>query len=283
VRTIRGEDEVANLQRGFNQMADLVQTSMTDEAAQRDRAEQALIANRDLVANVSHELRTPVALIRGHLEAIEADPDARDAYIRIALREADRLEHLVDDLFQLTRLESKRVELDLAPFDAGSAVRSAVESLMEPARREAGLTVKANIPEEHLSCLGDRLRVEQVLLNLIRNAIHFTPEGGIILVTAERGAGGRVFFSVRDTGVGIPEQHLEHIFDRFYRADESRARSSGGAGLGLAIAKELVEAMGGAISVESELDEGTVFTIALPAAPAANGVAFARARAAAKR
>ena len=200
-------------------------------------------------------IKTPVALIRGHLEALEADPESRNAYMRIALREADRLERLVDDLFQLTRLESHRLELDIAPFDAGFAVRSAVESLIEPARREAGLTVMANVAPGDLTCLGDRLRIEQVLLNLIRNAIHFTPEGGIILVTADRDLSGQVQITVRDTGVGIAQEHLAHVFDRFYRADESRTRSSGGAGLGLAIAKELVEAMGGTIAVESEEDE----------------------------
>ncbi len=264
VKNIRGDDELAALQHGFNNMADLLQTTMTIEAKQRDRAEQALIANRDLVANVSHELRTPVALIRGHLEALEDDPESRDAYVRIALREADRLERLVDDLFQLTRLEAHGLELDIAPFDAGSAVRSAVESLIEPARREAGLTVSADVAPGDLTCLGDRLRIEQVLLNLIRNAIHFTPEGGIILITADRNLAGTVQISVRDTGIGIAPEHLAHIFDRFYRAEESRARSSGGAGLGLSIAKELVEAMNGTIAVESETDEGTVFTITLP-------------------
>ncbi len=265
VRKIRGKDELAELQRGFNGMADLLQTTLNTEAEQRTLAEHALASNRDLIANVSHELRTPVALIRGHLEALEEDPESKDAYIRIALREADRLERLVDDLFQLSRLEANRLELDIAPFDAGAAVRSAVESLVEPARREAGLTVMASVDAGDLTCRGDRLRIEQVLLNLIRNAIHFTEEGGIILVSAEKPSNNQVRITVRDTGIGIDPEHLPLLFDRFYRAEQSRGRASGGAGLGLAIAKEMVTAMGGTIAVESLPGEGTTFTIELMA------------------
>lgn len=277
--TVTGHDEIADLQRGFNNMADLLQSTMTTEAEQRALAEHALAANRELIANVSHELRTPVALIRGHLEAIETDPESKDAYLRIALRETDRLEHLVEDLFQLSRLEARQFDLNIAPFDAGSAVRSAVESLIEPARRDAGLTLNAQIAPGDLTCLGDRMRFEQVLLNLIRNAVRYTPEGGIILVSAERDRTGGVVVTVRDTGTGIAAEDLPRVFDRFYRSDQSRDRAGGGAGLGLAIAKELIEAMGGTIAVESVPDEGTVFTIRMPAAPpvraSANGVAAA--------
>jgi signal transduction histidine kinase len=263
---VEGRDEIAELQRGFNTMADLLQTTMADESEQRTLAEHALNANRELIANVSHELRTPVALIRGHLEALESDPDSREAYLRIVLRETDRLERLVEELFQLSRLEAHQLDLDIEPFDAGSAVRSAVESLVEPARREAGLTLTADVATDDLTSGGDRLRFEQVLLNLIRNAIHFTPEGGIILVSAERESGDAIKVEVRDTGIGISADELPRVFDRFYRADRSRARAGGGAGLGLAIAKELVEAMGGTIEVASVPDEGSVFTLRLPAA-----------------
>ncbi|MCC6791923.1 MAG: HAMP domain-containing histidine kinase [Thermomicrobiales bacterium] len=270
--TVESRDEIGELQRGFNQMADLLQSTMLNESEQRARAEHALVANRDLIANVSHELRTPVALIRGHLEALETDPDAHEAYLRIALRETDRLERLVEELFQLSRLEAHQFDLDIEPFDAGSAVRSAVESLVEPARREAGLTLLAQVAPGNLTCNGDRLRFEQVLLNLIRNALHFTPEGGIILVSAERDPSNGVTVEVRDTGIGIAPEHLPHVFDRFFRADSSRARAGGGAGLGLAIAKELIEAMGGTIDVASVIQEGTVFTLRLPVVPSPTGM-----------
>lgn len=262
---VSGEDEIARLQTGFNDMARWIQDSLKRESEQRARSDELLAANRELVANVSHELRTPVALIRGHLEAIENDPAATRDYLRIAVRETDRLERLVDDLFQLTRLESKGLDLELAPFDPASAAREAVEALAEPARREAGILVRAESTTRGAKCLGDRSRFVQVLMNLIRNAIRYTPEGGIILVTSE-GRADTIEIAVRDTGSGIPPDDLPHIFDRFYRADPSRNRGSGGAGLGLSIARDLIAAMGGTISARSVLDEGTVFTIAMPRA-----------------
>jgi signal transduction histidine kinase len=272
---VEGEDELAALGRSFNRMADRLQTSLETEAEARARAEQLLSANRDLVANVSHELRTPVALVRSHLEALESDPSNFEDYVTISLRETDRLERLVNDLFQLSRLEHKILKLEREPFDGGAAAREAYESLAEPARRTAGITMMVEIGDGDLRCVGDRARLVQVLQNLIRNAIRFTPEGGIILVGA-RTEDDRIAFTVRDTGIGIAPNDLPHVFDRFYRSDSSRNRQSGGAGLGLAIAKELIEQMGGTIQVESEPDEGSVFTIRLPVfdpvvAPGGNG------------
>lgn len=279
---VSGEDEFARLQSGFNEMADHLQAAIKQESEQRARSDELLAANRELIANVSHELRTPVALIRGHLEAIESDPSDAADFVRIAIRETDRLERLVDDLFQLTRLESKRLDLDLAPFDPASAAREAVEALAGPARREAGILVRAESHTGESACLGDRARFVQVLVNLIRNAIRYTPEGGIILVSTS-GRADAIEITVRDTGSGIPPEDVPHVFDRFFRADPSRNRSSGGAGLGLAIARELIEAMGGSIAVESVLDEGTVFTISMPRAVsnagAANGYSLAGAAA----
>jgi signal transduction histidine kinase len=260
---VKGQDELASLQTSFNEMADGLQNALANEANQRARAEQALEANRQLVANVSHELRTPVAVVRAHLEAMSTDTQTNEEYLRIAIRETDRLEHLVEDLFSLTRLEIQGLELVIAPFDAGSAVREAVESLAEPARRESGLTLTSEISADDLTCLADRGRLVQVLQNLMRNSIRYTPEGGIVLATAAA-EGHKIVISVRDTGIGISPEDLPYVFDRFYRADQSRNRGSGGAGLGLAIAQQLVQAMHGTIEVESMIDEGTIFTIRLP-------------------
>ncbi len=260
---VEGDDELAQLGRRFNQMADRLQESLGREAAARARAEGLLAANRELVANVSHELRTPVALVRAHIETLTDEPERVDEYARIALRETDRLEALVNDLFQLARLEGQAMHLERESFDAGAAAREATESLVEPARREAGIVMRADVEVGDLCCVGDRPRLIQVLQNLIRNAIRFTPEGGIILVGA-RADGDAVAVTVRDTGVGIAPEDLPHVFERFYRSEQSRNRSHGGAGLGLAIARQLIEAMGGTIAVESELGEGTVFTIRLP-------------------
>jgi signal transduction histidine kinase len=141
-------------------------------------------------------------------------------------------------------------------------VREAIESLAEPAKRDADLTLMTQIGEGDLTCRCDRQRLVQVLQNLIRNAIRFTPPGGIILGTADRGEQG-IEISIHDTGTGIAPEVLPHVFERFFRAEQSRSRAAGGSGLGLAIAKELVEAMGGTISVESKVDEGSTFTIRL--------------------
>ncbi len=268
---VRGEDEITRLEAEFNQMADQLGDALAEETAHRSRAEQLLAANRSLISNVSHELRTPVAVVRGHLEAALDDPEQADEYLPIALRETDRLERLVEDLFQLTRLESHGLVIAREVVDAVSATREAFESLAEPARREAGITMICETPGDPLQVYGDRARLVQVLQNLIRNAIRHTPEGGIILVSAEREAdadsNGTIALQVFDTGEGIPAEHLPHVFDRFYRADPSRTHSSGGAGLGLAIAKELITAMDGTITVESEPGEGASFTIRLrPAA-----------------
>jgi signal transduction histidine kinase len=261
---IRSQDEIGALEENFNQMANQLETAIEEEGELRQRAEMLLAANRDLIANISHELRTPVALIRGHIEALESDPARAEEYARIALRETDRLERLVEDLFQLTRLESNRLELMLENVDAGSIVREAIESLAEPAKRDADLTLMTQTEEGDFIVRCDRQRLVQVLQNLIRNAIRFTPPGGIILGTAVR-EGDTVEIAIHDTGTGISADVLPHVFERFYRVDPSRSRAAGGSGLGLAIAKELVEAMGGTISAESQVDEGSTFTIRLKA------------------
>jgi signal transduction histidine kinase len=261
---VRSHDEIGSLEVNFNHMANQLETAIAEEGELRQRAEELLAANRDLIANVSHELRTPVALIRGHIEALSSDPARTEEYTRIALRETDRLERLVEDLFQLTRLESNRLELMMENVDAGSVVREAIESLAGPAKRDADLTLMTRIGDGDLTCRCDRQRLVQVLQNLIRNAIRFTPPGGIILGTAVREAES-VEIAIHDTGAGIAPEALPHVFERFFRADPSRSRTAGGSGLGLAIAKELAEAMGGTISVTSQIDEGSTFTIRLEA------------------
>lgn len=267
---LTGNDEIGELEREFNTMADRLEQSLSDETTLRGRAEDLLAANRNLVSNISHELRTPVAIVRGHLEAALDDPTGAPDSLRIAMRETDRLERLVDDLFQLSRLESKRLEVERRPLDLAAVAREAVESLAEPARREAGITILCTAPPDPLPAIGDRPRLVQVLQNLLRNAIRHTPEGGLIMVEAiAADDGSSALLRVVDTGEGIAPEHLPHVFDRFYRADAARTRAAGGAGLGLAIARELVDAMGGTIAVSSAPGDGAVFTIRLPAAPPA--------------
>ncbi len=261
------DDEVARLARAFNRMGDRLQLSLEQEADARARAERLLATNRDLVANVSHELRTPVALIRGHIEALADEPDRLDDYAAIALRESDRLEDLVNDLFQLARIDAQGLQMEMVPFDAGAAAREATESLAGPVRRDAGITMTSVIQgdTQRLIVVGDRARLVQVIQNLLRNAVRYTPEGGLIRVVVAP-EGESVVIRVQDTGVGIAPEDLERVFDRFFRSDQRHSRKGGGAGLGLAIARQSIEGMGGRITVESILGEGTVFTITLPRA-----------------
>ena len=219
---------------------------------------------REFVANVSHELRTPLASIRAVVETLEAgaidDPVVAGDFLRRIVGEVDRLVLLVDELLDLARLESGRVQLRLDEVDPAGVLTTGVERLraqVERARLGLELEVEPGLPRVSL----DRARIEQVLLNLIHNAIKFTPPGGRIEVGA-RLDGDALVVSVRDNGIGVPPSELPRLFERFYKADKSRR--SEGTGLGLAIAKHIVLAHNGAIWAESALGEGATFFFSLP-------------------
>ncbi|WP_124726935.1 two-component system histidine kinase PnpS [Staphylospora marina] len=220
---------------------------------------------RDFVANVSHELKTPVTSIRGFAETLldGAMEDTRTLreFLTIILEESLRLERLVGDLLDLSRIESKQFRLELETVQVDELVRGAVKT-MEDRIRAKGQTLTVEIPETFQAEV-DVDRVRQILLNLLSNAMVYTPEGGAIRVRAERGDGDWIL-SVEDTGVGIPPEDLPRIFERFYRVDKARARHSGGTGLGLAIVKHLVEAHRGKLEVKSRLGEGTMFIMRFP-------------------
>lgn len=219
---------------------------------------------RDFVANVSHELRTPLASIRALVETLEAgalyDPAVSSDFLSRIISEVDRLALLVDDLLDLARLESGRVRLSLERVDPESVLRRVAERLApqtERARLTVGMEVAPGVP----AIIGDRDRIDQVLLNLVHNAIKFTPSGGAITLHAMP-AGEFVEFQVRDTGVGVDPEELPRLFERFYKAD--RARRSQGTGLGLAIAKHIVQVHGGTIWAEPNRPAGTVFAFQIP-------------------
>ncbi|HYO51346.1 sensor histidine kinase [Archangium sp.] len=222
---------------------------------------------KDFVANVSHELRTPITAIRGYAETLQGgalnDSNVAPRMVDIIHRQSERLSELVEDLLELSRLESREVKLKVTDVPLAVSASRAAEVVRHKAQGKK-ITLELNVPQG-LVGRGDERGLEQVLLNLLDNAVKYTPEGGRVMVTG-RQEDGRCVVHVRDTGVGIEPRHLARIFERFYRVDKGRSRDMGGTGLGLSIVKHLMNAMGGEVRVESQPNEGSTFTIFLPAA-----------------
>jgi two-component system phosphate regulon sensor histidine kinase PhoR len=221
---------------------------------------------RDFVANASHELKTPLTAIRGFAERL-ADAELPDAGAKQAveaiLGNAKRLGALVEDLLELSRIESGSMPLQPETVAVGDLVQRLLREL-DPRLRGGELTVRVEIDGPDRARV-DRRALEHVLMNLLDNAIKYTPAGGELAVCVQALAEGRLRVEVRDTGIGIPRKDLPRIFERFYRVDPGRSRALGGTGLGLAIAKHWIQAIGGAIGVESQLGQGSTFWIELPA------------------
>jgi signal transduction histidine kinase len=250
---VRGEDELAQLAERFNQMA--------------EKLNEVEATRRRLIADVSHELRTPLTAIKGSMEGLMDGvlPATAETYTQIHA-EADRLNRLVDDLQELSRIEAQAYQLEIRPVDVSPAIKTVIKRLSPQAEsRHTSLDHKiaASLPVVY----ADEDRLIQVLTNLTGNALQYTPENGKVSIAAEP-TNGAVRFSVHDTGVGIPPEHLTHIFDRFYRVDKSRSRGAGGgSGIGLTIARALVEAQGGHIWAESPGEgQGSTFIFTLPVA-----------------
>jgi signal transduction histidine kinase len=246
----RSRDEVGRLAAAFNRMS-----------AELAGLEQS---RRDLVANVSHELKTPITAVRAHLENLLDGVERPDpATLEVMLGQADRLGRLVDQLLELSKLESGEMPLRREQL----ALRPLVDELIteiDVARSDRSVSLRNEVPDDLPALFADRERLHQVLFNLVDNAVRFTPEGGDVRVTAHR-VNGSVQIAVADTGAGIPAEHLPRLFERFYRADPARSRDDGGTGIGLAIARSVVEAHGGTIRAESEPGRGSVFTFDVPA------------------
>ena len=254
--TVSGRDEIGELTSTFNAMAEGL------ENAERQR--------RNMVADVAHELRTPLSNIRGYVEAVRDGVLEADAVtIESIHRQTMYLSKLVEDLRLLAETEAADFQLDLEPGLLEEVVSRSVEAFRPQAQSKAiELAFEAVAERAELSgrlVSIDRTRIEQVMNNLLQNAVEHTTEGGRIDVSVAE-SDDTVSVTVADTGEGIPSEDLPHVFDRLYRADPSRTRSTGGAGLGLTIAKQLIEAHGGTIHVESTEGEGSRFILILPPA-----------------
>lgn len=217
---------------------------------------------RDFAVNVSHELRTPLTAIKGYAETLKEDAGGdSDRYIDVILRNTDRLIALVKDIQILSEVETGGCALSIEPVPI-DLLRETVMPLFEPRAREKGLTLGFIQDKPGLTALADRYRVEQILVNLIDNALKYTDSGGVEVRVSSRGS--NIVFAVSDTGRGIPGEHQERIFERFFVVDRSRSRTMGGTGLGLSISKHIVEAHGGTISVSSTPGQGSIFLFTLP-------------------
>lgn len=255
-----GGDEIAAVAGAFNRMAaDLEQREVELRVADRTR--------RQLLADVSHELMTPLTSIRGYLETLRMtnvpiDEATRERYHAILDDETQRLERLIGDLLELSRLEDGGFSLALAEASVAELF-ARVTARHERLGAERGVTLTCEVGDGATLVRGDAARLEQALQNLAANALRHTPAGGTITLESRRAA-DRVVLSVGDTGVGIAPDHLPHVFDRFYKADEARRGTTGGSGLGLSIVKAIVERHGGTVEVRSTPGSGSVFEIRLP-------------------
>lgn len=224
-------------------------------------------SRREFVANVSHELKTPLTAIKSAAETIrmdeEMDDETRKFFLDMVLSESDRMKRIVSDLLVLSRLDNKKTQWNIEKFDLRKLVRRLCD-VMRGDLEEHGHKITFGCDKELPEITADRQRIEQVVINIISNAIKYTPDGGQIDIKLMKSKRGTVLINVTDNGIGIPKEDVEHLFERFYRVEKSRTQDAGGTGLGLAIAKELVEAHGGNIKVESELHRGTSVTIELP-------------------
>lgn len=221
---------------------------------------------RDFVANVSHELRTPLTAISGYaetlLEGALEDEESNRKFVEIIKSHANRLSNIASDLLALSELESERPATESRPVSVRSAVDAALK-MIEPAAQLRGVTIRTGELDD-AEVLAERGRLEQVLVNLLDNAVKFNRPSGEVRVEVSREAGDNVRIAVADTGIGIPSTDLSRVFERFYRVDKARSREMGGTGLGLSIVKHAVERMNGAVSVESQLGKGSIVTVLLP-------------------
>ena len=254
---VSGPHEVQELTRAFNNMVERVQASQRSQ--------------REFVANVSHELKTPLTSVQGFAQAIldgTADTDqTQQQAAQVIYNESGRMHRMVLDLLDLAKLDAGTADLKMSPVDVGALLNSIAEKFT-PQSQRAGVRIEVFTPPGLPSLIADGDRMAQVFTNLVDNALKFTPGGGVVTLKARLDEHAQMTISVTDTGQGIPEDELPHIFGRFYQADPARkGGTSHGAGLGLAIAHEIVAAHGGRISVRSRTGEGTQMDVDLPLAP----------------
>jgi signal transduction histidine kinase/CheY-like chemotaxis protein len=272
---VRTRDELETLATTFNYMASQLSLSIADLEAGNRSLEHSNVELReldrmksDLLANVSHELRTPLTSVKGYVEALSEEmlgpiTEGQREALEVSQRNLDRLLHMINELLSYARFESGTIHLERHPTDLVAMARQVIEGTLAVRGRDLALRLDA---EPELPPVdADPARIAQVIENLVTNAVKFTPPGGRITVTLER-EGDEVAVEVRDTGIGIPRHEQQRIFERFYQVESTSTRKYGGIGLGLAIVRQILDAHGSAIAVESEPGKGAAFRFHLPVA-----------------
>ena len=247
---VANEDELGDLAQSFNQMA--------------EELEQTEARRMELIGDVAHELRTPLSSIRSTMEGLvdEVLPPDPGTFLNVQ-HEVGRLQRLVRDLEELSRAEAGQISLNPQPLAYADLAQAAVDRL-SPQYKDKGVDLRIDLERDFPLVRADPARLTQVLLNLLGNALQYTPSGGRVILRVWQ-EGQEILTQVQDTGIGIPGEHLPHLFERFYRVDKSRSRAGGGSGIGLTITKYLVEAHHGCIWAESPgPDQGSTFTFTLP-------------------
>jgi signal transduction histidine kinase len=255
----RGSDELGALGRSFNEMAATIEADV-------EKLRLAERMRRDLIGNISHDLRTPLTSVQGYLETMalkdtQLSAEERQRYLAISLRNMASLQRLVEELFELARLDARQVTMRPEPLQIAELAQDVALKLAHRAQ-ETGVSITVQ-PEGDLPLVScDVGLIERVLTNLVENAVRFTPPGGSVRLELDGGK-GEVKVTVADTGTGIADEDLPHVFERFYRADKSRDRTREGAGLGLAIARQIVDLHGSTLTVESSPGAGARFSFSL--------------------
>jgi signal transduction histidine kinase len=254
-------DEIDSLVSTFRKMTDRINLQM-------DRIAKADVHRRELVANVSHDLHTPLATLRGYIETLlmkeeTLNAEERRKYLKIAIDHCERLSDLITDLFELAKLEAPDPAVRYEPFSLSELVQDVVQKF-ELAAKEKNVSIITNISKELPFTHADIALIERALENLLSNALKHTPEEGSISIVLSGNDNGKITVQVSDTGAGIPEKDIPHIFERFYQIDRSRKGKEGHSGLGLAITKRILELHNSSIKVMSALNSGTSFTFSLP-------------------
>jgi signal transduction histidine kinase len=256
---VESDDEMGILADTFNNMASQLKTTL-------EEIKKSEALRKEFVANVSHELRTPLTSIKGYAETLTDYQDIPKEmeldFLHVILNESDRMTKIVQDLLMLSRFDAGSSPLTIEQFSLEQSVRDVYDAIVLEAikhNHEITMRIEDGLPRIN----GDKNRIEQVLINVLSNAVKYTPDGGKIDITSGK-AGSSVWINIQDNGIGIPKEDLSRIFDRFYRVDKARSRESGGTGLGLSIAQEIIQRHGGVINIDSASGSGTTVKIVLP-------------------